>query len=185
VKNYFALQKLVSVGTDTVVHLFFNGERETEEVNPLVRSREGWLKRLDDPTFELGFLRDDCDNPVEQPSFEDQLAHAGWTASPDQIAEWDKRAEKFYRQNLRAAEQSINFVNVPIEELQKRIVADGDDAVSCIYAAKKLIREDAARAAGPHADNFASAAFMLWRLGKIAICTDRDGALGYYQPYVQ
>jgi len=184
-KNYFALRKLVSVGRDTVVHLYFNGELEAEEVNPFVRSREDWLRRFDEPKLELGFLRDDCDDPVEQPSFKEQLAEAGWNATPEQITEWNRRAAKFYRQNVEATGLFPGLENLSIEELQKRITADGDDAVACINSAEKLIREDAARAVGPHADDFASAAFMLWRLGKIAICTDRDGALGYYKPFVQ
>ena len=184
-KNYFALQELVSVETECAVHVFFNGKRETRQINSLGRSREQWLDLLHCPKYELFFLYDDDDNPLEQPSFEDQLAQAGWTATADQITEWNKRAEKFYRQNFGAVDKFPGLANLPIEELQKLIVADGDEAVACIHAAEKLIREDAARGGGPKADEFATAAFVLWRQGKIAICTDRDGSLGYYKPYVQ
>jgi hypothetical protein len=184
-KNYFALQNLVSVEADCVVHVFFNGKRETRHFNPVAKSREHWLKLLDCPKYELSFLHDDDGKPLEQPSFKHQLAQAKWTATPDQISEWNKRAEKFYRQNFETVDKFPGLTNLPIEELERRIAADGDDTVACIYAAKKLIREDAARVAGPHVEEFATAAFVLWRQGEIAICTDRDGALGYYKPFVQ
>jgi hypothetical protein len=70
-----------------------------------------------------------------------------------------------------------------IEELEQRINEGGKDTIDCIRAAERLIREDAARAGGP--DGFATALFVLWRQGKIAICTDSDGNLGYYKPNVQ
>jgi hypothetical protein len=79
----------------------------------------------------------------------------------------------------------MDLANSTIEELERRILSGGDDAVDCVYAAEQLIREDAARGGGPNADQFATAAFVLWRQGKIAICTHRDGSLGYYKPYLQ
>jgi hypothetical protein len=70
-----------------------------------------------------------------------------------------------------------------IEELEQRIIEGGKDTIDCINAAERLIREDIARAGGP--DGFATALFILWRQGKIAICTYSDGSLGFYKPYVQ
>ena len=77
----------------------------------------------------------------------------------------------------------MNLANLKIEELEKRIMAGGEDAVACVYAAEILIRQDVARVGGP--DDFASAAFILWRQGKLGIGTMPDGCLGFYRPHLQ
>lgn len=77
----------------------------------------------------------------------------------------------------------MNLANLTIEELEKRIVAGSDDAVDCIKAAETLIRRDTASSGGP--DGFATALFILWRKGEIAISTDSEGILRYYKSYAQ
>lgn len=70
-----------------------------------------------------------------------------------------------------------------IEELAKRIAVNSYDAIDCIHAAERLIREDVARSGGPN--DFATALFVLWRQGEIECRTMPDGTLGFYKPYVQ
>jgi hypothetical protein len=74
----------------------------------------------------------------------------------------------------------MDLSNCTIEELEQRINEGGKDTNDCIRAAERLIREDTARAVGP--DGFATALFILWRQGKIAIRTDSNGDFGYYKP---
>jgi hypothetical protein len=77
----------------------------------------------------------------------------------------------------------MDIANLTIEELEKRILAGGSDAVECVNAAEKLIFEDLGGADG--SEEAATAAFILWRQGEIAISTERGGNLAYYKPYVQ
>ena len=77
----------------------------------------------------------------------------------------------------------MDLASLPIGELEKRIIAGSDDAIDCINAAETLIRRDTASSG--ETDDFATAVFNLWRQGKIAISTDRDGGLRYRIPYVQ
>ena len=77
----------------------------------------------------------------------------------------------------------MDLSNCTIEELEQRINEGGKDTNDCIRTAERLIREDTARAGGP--EEFATALFVLWRQGKIAIRTDSDGNLGYFKPDVQ
>src|SRR6266436_3489576 len=121
-KNYFALHKLVSVEADTAVHVSFYGESETSQFDPEVGSREDWLKLLDSISIYSIYSNNDYLNPVEQPSFEDQLAQARWTASADQINEWNKQAAKFYRQNSELVDPSESLATLPIEDLENRIL---------------------------------------------------------------
>lgn len=77
----------------------------------------------------------------------------------------------------------MDLSNCTIEELEQRINEGGEDTNDCIRAAERLIREDTAPTGGT--DEFATTLFVLWRQGKIAICTNSDGNLGYYKPFAQ
>jgi hypothetical protein len=83
----------------------------------------------------------------------------------------------------------MNLANLKIEELEKRIMAGGEDAVACVYAAERLIRGYFTQVGGP--DNTveclkaASATFILWRQGKLGICTMPHGHIGFYRPHLQ
>lgn len=77
----------------------------------------------------------------------------------------------------------MDLTNLTIEELQKRIYADGPDAADCVKMAERLIRKEAALCGAP--DFFATAVFLLWRQGEITVETASDGRLALYKPYVQ
>jgi hypothetical protein len=74
-----------------------------------------------------------------------------------------------------AFDSASALANLKIEELEKRIMAGGEDTVACVLAAKKLIQEDAARSAdrANRADidavELAESFFRLWRQGEIAV----------------
>jgi len=78
---------------------------------------------------------------------------------------------------------ATDLANLKIEELEKRIMAGGEDAVACVHAAQRLIFDDLIGADG--SEDFATAFFILWRKGEVAIITGPDGSLMYYRPYVQ
>ena len=100
-KNYFALYKVISIENGVVNAVYFDGDPLNIEFNPTITPKEAMQTHYSvDSIQAMQVPHDYNETPDQQPTFGQQLARAGWTATPERIAAWDQEAEEFFQNSL-------------------------------------------------------------------------------------
>src|ERR1700730_10396269 len=100
-KNYFALYRVISVESGAVNAVGFDGDPLNIGFNPTITPKEAMQTHYPvDSIHALRVMHEYDETPDEQPTFGQQLAQAGWTATPEQIAAWNQEAEEFFQNSL-------------------------------------------------------------------------------------
>jgi hypothetical protein len=110
-KNYFALYKVISIENGVVNAVYFDGTPLNIEFNPTITPKEAMQAHYPvDSIHDSVQPHDYQETPDEQPAFHQQLAQAGWSATPEQVAAWNKEAEEFFQNSLLSDAESEDIV---------------------------------------------------------------------------
>jgi hypothetical protein len=104
-KNYLELRKVVRIGSDSIIEMSVDGVTHRRRYDPTKIDRDDLFKCRPPDSLHAQLCLDTDLNPIEQPTFEAQLEQAGWTATPEQLARWNKDAEEFYQRHIQTHQE--------------------------------------------------------------------------------